>query len=291
MYINTKDTTKRYVLILIGSFLFCLGLNTFIVPADLYNGGTVGIAQIIRTLLVNYTNIDFLKNFDIAGIINFILNIPLFILAYTKIGQVFFIRTLFSVVSQTLFFSIIQIPSTPIVDDTLTACLVGGLIAGVGVGLILRAAASGGGIDVLGVYLTNKKDNFSVGKFALYFNAIVYIICILLFDLRTGIYSIIYAVIYTITIDKIHVQNINMNVMIFTKVENIHKKIIFDLHRGVTYWDGFGGYTNEDTYILVSIVSKYEMEHLRKAILDVDPNAFIIFNEGSQIVGNYEKRL
>lgn len=288
---SNQITVKRYTTITLGSFLFCLGLNSFIVPANLYNGGTVGIAQIIRTLLINYTSFSFLNSFDISGILNFILNIPLFVLAYKKISKVFFVRTVFSVVTQTIFFSCLPIPSIPIVDDTLTACLVGGLISGIGVGITLRAAASGGGADVLGVYFTNTKENFSVGKLTLYFNGCIYLICTLLFDVRTGIYSIIYSIIYTITIDKVHHQNINMNVMIFTKVNNIHEKIIFDLKRGVTYWNGFGGYTNDDTHILVSVVSKYEMDALKEAVLNVDPYAFIIFNEGSQVIGNYEKRL
>ena len=286
-----KTTIKRYTVVLLGSFLFCFGLNTFIVPVNLYNGGLVGISQILRTLLIDYAHIDILKTFDIAGILNFILNIPLFILAYKKIGKVFFVRTVFSVVTQTIFFSLIPIPATPIIDDILTACIVGGLLAGVGVGITLKAGASGGGADVLGVYFSKKSKDFTVGKLSLYINGCIYLICILLFDLKTGIYSIIYSVFYTITIDKLHHQNITMNVMIFTKVENIHEKIIFELNRGVTYWKGFGGYTNEDTNILVSVVSKYEMNQLKEAVLAVDPNAFVIFNEGSQIIGNYEKRL
>lgn len=286
-----KITLKRYSVILLGSLLFCIGFNGFIVPVNLYSGGTMGIAQIISTLLLDYAHIDSLKHFNTAGIINFTLNIPLFVLGYKAIGKVFCVRTAFSVATQALLISLVPVPSTPIINDILTSCLVGGIIAGAGVGITLRAGASTGGADVIGLYLTKNKDNFSVGKLTLYFNSCIYAVCILLFDLKTGIYSVIFSIAITATIDRIHYQNINMNVMIFTKVENMHKKIIFDLHRGVTHWNGFGGYTNDDTHILVTVVSKYEIDKLKEAVLAVDPKAFIILNEGSQITGNYEKRL
>lgn len=286
-----KTTLKRYSIVLLGSLLFCIGFNGFIVPLNLYSGGTMGVSQLISTLLIDYAHIDSLKNFNTSGLINFALNVPLFYLGYKAIGKVFCVRTAFSVATQALLISIVPVPSVPIVNDILTSCLVGGIIAGVGIGITLRAGASTGGADVIGLYLTKKKNDFSVGKFTLYFNSCIYIICILLLNLQTGIYSIIFSIAITSTIDRIHYQNINMNVMIFTKVENMHKKIIFDLHRGVTHWNGFGGYTNDDTHILLTVVSKYEIEKLKEAVLDVDPKAFIILNEGSQITGNYEKRL
>ena len=103
-----KTFIEEYGWTFIGSFLFCAGLNWFIVPVNLYNGGTVGISQIIRTLLQSNFGLTFA--FDIAGVINFIINIPLLILAFTKFGKSLFSKTLFSVVVQTILFSILPIP-------------------------------------------------------------------------------------------------------------------------------------------------------------------------------------
>lgn len=288
---NNLNGVKRYAVIAFGSILFCVGLNLFIVPVNLYNGGIVGVAQIIRTILTQTLHMPIPNNLDVAGIINFVINAPLLYLAYRQLGKKFFCRTIFSVITMTIFMSIILIPEKPIMADRLSACLIGGMITGVGVGLVLRAGASGGGIDVLGVYLTIKKRGFSVGKMNIIFNGAVYVVCAILFDLNTALYSVMVSGVFSLVIDRIHYQNINMSVMIFTKIENLHEKILFELHRGVTYWDGVGAYTGDNTHILMTIISKYEINQLKRAVMNVDPNAFIVLNEGMQILGNYEKRL
>ena len=280
---------KEYGIIIIGALLFCFGINTFISPLGLYNGGVVGVSQIIRTIVVEY--IPVLKNFEIAGVINFIINIPLLLIAYKSISKKFFIRTVVSVIAQTIFFTVIKIPTLPIIDDQLAACLIGGIITGAGIGITLKAGGSGGGIDILGVYFTQKYKNFSVGKLGIIINTIIYGICAILFELPTAIYSVIYTTFFSLIVDKIHYQNINTTAMIFTKKKNIELGIMKEMGRGVTSWNGEGAYTGEETKILVTVISKYEINQLRKIVLDKDPKAFIIFNEGMNVTGNFEKRL
>ena len=280
---------KEYGIIIIGALLFCFGINTFISPLGLYNGGVVGVSQIIRTIVVEY--IPVLKNFEIAGVINFIINIPLLLIAYKSISKKFFIRTVVSVIAQTIFFTVIKIPTLPIIDDQLAACLIGGIITGAGIGITLKAGGSGGGIDILGVYFTQKYKNFSVGKLGIIINAIIYGICAILFELPTAIYSVIYTTFFSLIVDKIHYQNINTTAMIFTKKKNIELGIMSEMARGVTCWKGEGAYTGEETKILVTVISKYEINQLKRIVLEKDPKAFIIFNEGLNVTGNFEKRL
>ncbi|WP_300258788.1 YitT family protein [Clostridium sp.] len=280
---------KDYIYILLGSFLFCAGLNWFIVPIGLYNGGTVGISQIIRTLI--QSSVELPKSFDIAGIINFIINLPLLYLAYRHFGKSLFLKTVFSVVTQTILFSFIPIPQNPIINEYIAACLIGGIMAGVGVGITLRFGGTGGGADILGLYFTQKYKNFSVGKLVLIINAFIYGTCAILFELPVAIYSIIYSAVYSMVVDRIHLQNINTSVMIFTKKKDIHKKIINDLQRGTTYWKGVGGYTESDTYVVMSVLSKYEIQYLIQFLEEEDPDAFVVITEGTQIVGNYEVRV
>lgn len=280
---------KDYFFILVGSFMFCAGLNLFIVPMGLYNGGTVGIAQIIRTLLETYGGMTF--QIDIAGLINFVINIPLLWLAYRHFGKSLFLKTVFSVVTQTIFFVLIPVVKTPILDEFVASCLIGGLIAGCGVGMTLRFGGTGGGADVLGLYFTQKIKGFSVGKLVLILNSCIYLTCAFLFELPIAIYSIIYSAVYSLTVDKTHIQNINDSVMIFTKKKDLHQAIIQELHRGVTYWKGIGGYTEEDTYVLVCALSKYEIAQLSSFLSKADPNAFVLVSEGHQVMGNYEVRL
>ena len=279
-----------YVYVVIGGFLFAVGLNLFIVPLDLYSGGVIGMAQIIRTVLAQYAHMDF-GQLDIAGIINFLMNVPLFILAYRSISRKFFVKTLLCVLTQTVAFTIVMIPSTPILDDVLAACLIGGLICGFGIGLALRSGGSGGGLDILGVYFTKKFSDFSVGRLSNIINVLVFGVCAILFNVTTAIYSIIYTACMYLVVDKTHYQNINMTAMIFTKEEEVQASRRPEMGRGVTYRKGAGAYTKTDTHILVTVISKYEVTQLKKIIYKIDPRAFVIFNEGMSISGNFEKRL
>lgn len=287
----TKKEVQQFAGVILGGFLFALSVNLFIVPLDLYSGGIVGIAQILRTIMETIGSIQIPKQFDIAGIINFIINIPLFIMAYKSISRKFFIKTLLCVIVQTISFSLIMIPSTPILDDVLASCVIGGLIGGFGIGLALRSSGSGGGLDILGVYFTKKFSNFSVGKLSLIVNAFVYIGCAVLFDVSTAIYSIIYMACFSLVVDKTHYQNINITCMIFSKQDQIQDVILRETGRGVTFWKGAGAYTKTDTYIMVTVINKYEISQIKKIIYKHDPHAFVIFNEGMNVSGNFEKRL
>lgn len=288
---NLKNNAalSQYGWTLVGTFLFCAGLNFFIVPVGLYNGGTVGTSQIIRTLISQRITLP--ANIDIAGIINLMFNTPLLILAYKEFGKDTFVKTLFSVLLQSVFLALIPVPTTPILPDRLSACIIGGAIAGGGVGLTLKAGGSGGGSDILGLYGTAKFKNFSVGKMNLCINGFVYGLCAILFELPTAIYSVIYSIVYSFAMDKVHLQNIPSSVMIFTKKEDLHKKIMATMRRGTTYWKGTGGFTETDTYVLVTALSKFEIIELKKMLQKEDPNAFVIVSEGQEMIGNYEIHL
>jgi uncharacterized membrane-anchored protein YitT (DUF2179 family) len=285
-----KKTRMELFYIIVGSFLFSLAINLFIVPSNLYNGGFLGMSQVIRHILVRYGHMDF-GNFDISGLLYFLINIPILYIAYSKLGRNFFIKTIISVFVNTFFLSVIKSPRIALVNDILSACIIGGIIAGLGMGMTLRAGGSGGGLDVIGVYYTKKYPNFSVGRISITFNLFVYGTCALLFDIPTVIYSTIYTTFSYLICDKTHYQNIMVTIMIFTKVEGIDRLIMEQLNRGVTCWKGNGAYTNEDTNILVTVASKYEATFIRRIVKEIDSNAFIIVNEGVSVIGNFEKRL
>lgn len=292
MDIKSKKFWGRNAAAVVGMLIFSAGINFFIVPADLYNGGVMGISQIIRTILVRYFHI-FAGSTDIAGIINLILNIPLFILAYVSIGKNFFVRTLVCVVSQTVFLSILPIPVTPIVEDPLTASIIGGIIGGVGIGTALRFGGSSGGMDIVGMFFTKKFKGFSVGKVSLAVNLLVYGVCAVLFGIETAIFSIIYSAVSMLMTDKTHTQNINTEVLIFTKEkpEQILDYIVREFKRDATWWEAKGGYTESKTYMVITVLSKYEYAHLRRELKTIDEHAFVVAKDGMSIEGRYEKHL
>ncbi len=279
---------KRTLACIVASLMYAIGVNLFVVPAQLYSGGLMGICQVIRTLLVEYLHMNF-HSFDIAGIIYYIINVPIFIIAFTRMGRKFFAKTLVTVTAMTVFLSVV--PIVQVVDDTVAACVVGGIVSGAGIGIILRMASSGGGLDVVGVLLTKWRRDFSVGKVYLIVNLSLYIIC--LFDIEIVVYSVIFASVHSLAIDKVHIQNINVEANIITKLNNVdlEKAIMEEIGRGLTKWTTLGAYTYEQSHMLYITLSKYEVSRLKAVVHKYDPNAFIVINEGVTIDGNFLKKL
>lgn len=282
--------TTRILGSIFGAFLYAAGINLFVVPADLYTGGVMGICQVIRTILVEYLSLP-IGNIDIAGTIYYALNIPIFILAFTRMGKMFFTKTLITVTAISIFLSII--PAVQVVEDVMAACVVGGIVSGAGVGIILRMGASGGGMDVVGVLLTRWKRDFSVGKVNLAVNILLYASCLFLFDVEIVIYSLINAAVYSVAMDKVHIQNINVEVNVITKADTtaLEKEVFEQLGRGITKWRSLGAYTYEQSHILYIMLSKYEVNRLKSMIHKYDPNAFIVVNEGVSVDGNFLKKI
>lgn len=285
---KNKDVVKNAGLIIGGSLLYALGMNLFLTPLKLFSGGGVGLAQLITLFLEQVIRVG---NLNLYGIIYMLINIPLLFLAFFQIGKRFFVKTLIGSGAISIFITLIPTLAVPIVDDYLTSALIGGIAAGAGVGLILIAGGSGGGIDVVAVWVAKKFKGASVGRISLYFNVILYTVMLFMFDVRTVIYSLIYTVIFTLVLDKTHYQNINVRVMIFTKKDGIDKEINEKTRRGVTKWDGCGAYTKESTQILVSCISKYEVNDLMEIVQNIDPQAFVIVDENVIVNGNFEKRI
>ena len=288
--IENKIHFERFLLCMVGGAIYAVGVNLFIVPFNLYSGGIVGVSQLIRTLLADYIHLQFGSK-DVAGIIFYVLNIPILIYAFPRLDKLFFLKTLVAVTTLTLAMSFI--PTTKIVDDCLASTIVGAFISGAGIGLVLRMSASTGGMDIVGMLISKSHGNVSVGQVNLVVNLGIYAVCLFLFDVQTVVYSVIFAVVHAFAIDKFHSQNINVEVKIITKTDPslIEKDVFTKIVRGVTELRSVGAYTHEEEHILYIIISKYEVHQLRQIVRRHDKNAFIIVNEGVWIEGHFLKKL
>ena len=285
-----KKTINRIALTVLGNLSYAAGVNLMINPIHLYSGGFTGIAQLIRLFLTGFLHVPEIPGLDYMGIIYFAINIPLFFMAYKVMGRKFCITTLISIAMASAFLAIIPVPAVPIVDDRILASVVGGLGSGVGAGLVLRAGSSQGGQDVIGVCLAKTHPNFKVGTIGIFISICIYTVCLFIYDIPTVLYSIIFAVVTGLGIDRVHTQNIKQECMIFTKKPGLSDAILHDLNRGVTIWDGQGAYTGDDTEVLVTVISKYEEPHLREIIANHDENAFMIISDNIRVVGLFNKR-
>ena len=281
---DLKDLTKA----LIGSLLFCIAMNFFVVPNHLYTGGILGLSQLIRSIIIDTFKINI--SFDFSGILYYIINIPLFIVAYKKVSKTFFFRTLFAVSVQAIMLSII--PNVQLLDDILTNVVVGGIVGGVGVGLLLSSGASTGGTDIVGLALAKKNNHFSVGKLGLIINVFIYSIAGIRYGLEIMIYSIIYSAVDNLMIDKMHEQNICSTAFIFCK-ENPKKLNDFiknDLKRDFTYWDAKGGFDDSRTYIIYTVLTKYELIKLERNMKKFNIETFMVKSEGIGVRGDFKKQ-
>lgn len=288
LYTTVQRRWTRIILAIVGSFIYSVGINYFVTPAGLYTGGFLGVGQIIRTLLIQNLGMDF-GSLDIAGLIYFALNIPVYLIAFRSISGHFGLKSLLCTVCNTLFLSILVPPAEPILYDVLASSILGGIIAGAGIGVMLYDGGSSGGMDILGVYLVKKFPGFSVGKANLLFNVTLYGVCLILFNAQVAIYSIIYSVFSALIVDRLHQQNIAVMAWVFTKRKDnaVRDFVTKTLNRSVTYWDGTGAYQNTETQIMCICLSKYELDELRHALHTLDPNAFLVAQEGVRIHGNY----
>ena len=292
LYNTLHNRWLRIVAAVVGELIAAAALNLFIVPLNLYTGGIMGVCQLIRTLLQTHLGVA-LGAYDIAGILYFLANIPILLFAYKALGLGLVAKTIICTVSYSLFYSIIPIPSAPIVDDYLTACLLGGILTGIGSGIVLTCGCSSGGLDVIGLCLSKRGSGFTVGKFSLTFNVFLYTACLILFSPEVAIYSVIYNFFTSMVLDRMHQQNVNVMAMIFTHADEhiLGQFIIDNLGRGVTYWNGTGAYTGKGVHVLCVSLSKYEIEELLHAVRTIDPQAFLTVQEGVRIYGNFRKKL
>lgn len=281
---------KRFMIALFGCFIYAVGMNLFIIPENTFSGGLVGLSQLIGL----FANKAFGITINLAGIVYYIINIPIAIWAYKSIGRKFILKTIACITALSLFMSLLPIPATPILgDDILASCVIGGIITGVGIGLSLRYGSSMGGLDIVGLILTAQKKSSSIGTLYLVVNAILYSICFFTYDVKTVIYSMIVAAVASFAMDKVHFQNINVEVKVITKNldKTMQDEIMGDMYRGITRLDCKGAYTEDDEYIFYILMSKHEVPQLREIVHKYDPNAWIVVNEKVSVYGAFVKKM
>lgn len=278
---------------IVGGLIYAIGMNLFILPQKMYSSGLMGVSQLVEYAIRNVLHFQ-LKNIDMTGVVYYILNVPVLCLGLRSIGKRFMVRTIICATAMSFFMSIIPVPEVAIMgDDVLASGIIGGLCTGVGEGLTLYFGSSMGGLDIVGILLTRKKKDFSIGKVFMVVNFTVYAICLFLFDIKIVLYSLIIAAISSFAIDRVHMQNINVEVKVITKYrgKDLQDEIMESLYRGITRWEGKGAYTEENEYIFYILMSKYEVDELREIVMKYDSKAFIIVNEQVAVDGNFIKKL
>lgn len=270
---------QRSIAISIGAILMAVGLEIFLVPNNVIDGGIVGISIILSHL----TKIP-------LGLFIFLLNIPFFYLGYRQIGKTFAISTLFGIAVLSFFTSLFH-PVPAFTDDILLATIFGGMVLGVGVGLVIRFGGALDGTEILAILIT-KKVPFSVGEIIMFFNIFILGSAGFVFSWDRAMYSILAYVIAFKTIDLV-VQGIEESKSVWIisdKHEDIGTAIMARLGRGVTYLNGEGAFSGENKKVIFCIITRLEEAKLKDIVENYDSNAFLAIADIAEVRGGRFKK-
>lgn len=282
-----QKTVKEFFLSMMGGILYAAGLNIFVIPLGLYIGTVTGIAQMLESII---NSVGGLK-LEITGPLLFMINIPLLLMTYQVINKSFFFKTLLTVAAQSAALAFLPIPATPLIEEWLTLCIIGGLVSGFGAGLSLRYGGSGGGLDILGVWLSLKYRSFSVGKVSILISSIVMIYVAVTFPIKILIYSVVFTMIYSLVLDRVHYQNVKVSALIITENDEVAQFINQRIGRSITMWEAKGIYSDTTKNVILAILDKYEFMNLKKELLEKDPQLFMINSERVEVTGTFDKHL
>ena len=280
---KTKHVVKlltRYAFLLLGSAIAAVGLEIFLVPNNIIDGGIVGISIIASYM----TNIP-------LGLFTFVLNIPFLYIGYKQIGKSFLLASLFSIVIFSVLVSLLS-PIAGLTKDIMLAAIFGGIILGVGVGIILRFGGSLDGTEIIAIILS-KRSMLSVGQIVMVLNVIIFSLAALVLGWDKALYSMLAYFVAHKAIDIVveGVDEAKAVTIISERPAQIGEAINARLGRSVTFWDGKGSFSGDNKTIIYSVVTRLEVSKLRSIINDIDENAFVTVHDISEVMsGNYKKR-
>jgi len=270
---------KRIVLgyggVFLGVLITACGVSFFLIPAKIAAGGVSGFATVVFYL------------FDMpVGITMLILNIPLFLLSWRMIGPLFGKKTLFGTITISLLIDLFNRFAMPVTSDLLLCAIYGGVISGIGLGIAFRSGGSTGGTD-MAAQLVAKFFSISVGQALLLVDGIVIILAGIAFGLELAMYALIAVFITTKTIDLVQEGQsyVKAILIISEQAEAIGNTIMERLERGVTSLDGKGMYTKKDKEILLVIVSRVEISHVKSIVNEHDKEAFVVIADVHEVLG------
>lgn len=273
---------RRIAIVIVGSFFLAISLNFFLINANVYASGFSGLAQLLSSILNDLFSIQLS-----TGIILFLLNVPVLILGWFKIGRGFTIYSIVSVVFATLFLEILPIISLS--EDIMLNAVAGGVIAGVAVGISLKWGASTGGMDIVAMLLSRLQDK-PIGVYFLILNGSIIFVSGILYEPENALYTLLALYVTTVVIDAIHTRHEKVTVLIVTdRTEALQQTIHKQMVRGITIIPAKGAYTQEEKSLLYLVITRYELYDLEKIIYEIDPNAFTNIIQTAGIFGFFRK--
>ncbi|MFD1317386.1 YitT family protein [Loigolactobacillus zhaoyuanensis] len=277
---NTNELGKKILVTIVASLLVAFALNNFLIPAAVFSSGVNGLAQLVSTLLARYTSLHIQTGWWIL-----IFNLPIGLLGWFKIGRGF---TLFSILTAALTALLsVVLPIHALAANPLMNAIIGGALTGGGVGYALKYGFSTGGMDIV-AFMLAKTTGKSIGSLMMAINGLIVIIAGFMFSWASALYTIISIYCLSRVVDSINTSQQKVTVMIVTQqstalVKAIHERLI----RGITILPARGAYTQQDSNVLMIVITRYELYDMEQAVKLVDPGAFVNIMNTTQVLGEF----
>ena len=269
---------KNYLVITLGCVLYAISVNWLFQPNNIVMGGATGVAQIVNHFVPALP----------VGLMIIVINIPLFILGIRIQGFKILISSLYSMLIGSVLIDLFDIWfAFPPIENTLVACLFGGVLLDVSLGMQLMAGATNGGTDLAARLLKYRLPHVSIGKLCLFMDAIVVCGYALAFrSVEAGLYGVLTMYVCSVALDTVVYggTQAKMAFIISPKSEEIRKTLL-ELELGVTVLDGRGGWNQNRTDVLLCAFRQARIAAIKSAVMECDPNAFLIVSDTHEILG------
>ena len=277
--VTKKEYIKRYVLLFIGSVIAAVGLEIFLIPNQIIDGGVVGIS-IMASYVTGWPISIFL----------ILLNLPFLYVGYTQIGKSFAFATFFSICSLSYWVTVFH-PIPGLTNDLFLATVFGGIILGLGVGTIIRYGGSLDGTEIVAI-IFDKRTPFSVGEIIMFFNLFILASAGLVFTWDRAMYSLVaYYIAFQVIDITIEGLDESKGVLIVSdNYQDIADALLARLGRGVTILHGEGAYSGDEKKILYSVVSRLEISKLKSIVTEYDESAFVTIHNVHDVIGGRLKK-
>lgn len=267
---------KKYVIITLAAFVYAVGVSFFTDPNNMAPGGVTGIAIILSRLLPVGT-----------GTLIMLINIPILIFAVWKFGIALTVSTIYATALISFFTNVLSAYGAA-TDDILLAALVGGSLTAVSIGVIFRAGATTGGMDIIVKALRLRFPHLKTGKLFFAADAMVVTLSGIVFrDLNAALYAAISAICTSVVMDLVLYgrDEAKLLYIISSRAEEIAGRLLADLDIGVTYIKGQGAYSGDNKRVIMCVMKKHVSPRAEEIVKQEDPNSFMIITSATEVFG------
>ena len=262
----------------IGAIIYSAGLNLFLIPNHIIDGGITGISLLVQAL----TGVPF-------SLLIVVLNLPFFYLGYRRLGAGLAVSSTYAIAVLSLFSSIFE-EMKPATTDPFLSTIFGGIIIGIGVGIVIKSGGSTDGTEIVAIWM-DSKSSFSVGEIIMFFNFFILGAAGFVFSWNSAMYSLIAYFICSRMIDAVS-TGLDSSKGIFivtTEYDKVSDAIVHDMHRAVTRLHGQGGFLKDDKDVLYCVVTRLEVTKLKQVVHGIDPSAFLSVFDVQEVQGGLVK--